>query len=519
MRATYLIGLSTLALTVSTVALAQVAKPRNADQTGPAAAVDDRSGEIIVTASRRAQTLQQTPIAVTVTTGTTIEQAQIRDLIDLQSVVPSLRVNQNQNSGATTFLIRGFGNGANNPGIEPSVGVFIDGVYRSRSAAQITDLPNIERIEVLRGPQSTLFGKNASAGVISVTTQKPQFESAGSISATYDNYNNVVVKGDLTGPISDKIAFSLAGNYNRRDGYVRVINLGTDINNRDRYDLRGQLLIKPADGLEVRLIADYSHINELCCAASNVVNGPTGPILSAVIGKPAVVAESPFSNTILLNRLPRNTIENYGVSGQIDYDFSNFKLTSITAYRRVQTTTNDDSDFTLADIIVQDAKTKIHTFTQEVRLTSSFDGPLNFLLGGYYFDEGIKFRNDVILGTDARGYLNILGRGGLSAVEGIIGAPVGRTFFQPGQGTSDNFQFSDRSYSIFGSVDFKPLDGLTLTGGFNYTHDRKNVTSGVVATEPFSAVDLVALGVALGVLPTLANGPATASKFQPMSAT
>lgn len=287
-----------------------------------------------------------------------------------------------------------------------------------------------------------------------------------------------------------------------------MINLGTDINNRDRYDLRGQLLIKPADGLEVRLIADYSHINELCCAASNVVNGPTGPILSAVIGKPAVVAESSFSNTILLNRLPRNTIENYGVSGQIDYDFSNFKLTSITAYRRVQTTTNDDSDFTLADIIVQDAKTKIHTFTQEVRLTSSFDGPLNFLLGGDYFDEGIKFRNDVILGTDARGYLNILGRGGLSAVEGIIGAPVGRTFFQPGQGTSDNFQFSDRSYSIFGSVDFKPLDGLTLTGGFNYTHDRKNVTSGVVATEPFSAVDLVALGVALGVLPTLANGPA-----------
>lgn len=511
MRAAYLTGLSTLALTIGASSHAQITPPPAAGPPSTAAAaagLEGRDSEIIVTASRRAQTLQQTPIAVSVTTGATIEQAQIRDLIDLQSVVPSLRVNQNQNSGATTFTIRGFGNGANNPGIEPSVGVFIDGVYRSRSAAQITDLPNIERIEVLRGPQSTLFGKNASAGVISIITQKPQFELGGSASATYGNYNTVVLKADVTGPITDKVAFSLAGDYNRRDGYFTVLNLDKDINNRDRYDIRAQLLIKPVEDLEIRIIGDYSRINELCCATSNVVNGPTGPILSSIIGRPAVVAQAPFSDTNLLNRLPRNNIQNYGVSGQIDYNFGNLNLTSITAYRRVGTTTNDDSDFTFADIIVQDAKTKIHTFTQEVRLTSSFDGPLNFLLGGYYFDEGIKFRNDVILGADARNYLNVLGRGGLSAVEGIIGAPVGKTFFQPGQGTSDNFDFSDRSYSVFGSADFKPFERLTLTGGFNYTHDRKNVTSGVITTEPFSAIDLVVLGVALGVPPALANGPA-----------
>src|SRR3546814_54414 len=180
----------------------------------------DYGNEIIVTASKRSQTLQDTPVAVSVASAADLRNAQIRDLIDLQTSVPSLRVGQLQSSANTNFIIRGFGNGANNAGIEPSVGVFIDGVYRSRSAAQIGDLPNVERIEVLRGPQSTLFGKNASAGVISIITQKPQFDFGGSIEASYGNYDAVVVKGDITGPISDTIAFSLGGNFNRSEEHT-----------------------------------------------------------------------------------------------------------------------------------------------------------------------------------------------------------------------------------------------------------------------------------------------------------
>ena len=505
-------GLSLLALVTSMPAMAQSAtpSPNTTAPAGDAAApsTDDREADIIVTASKRETTLQDTPIAVSVTSAATIEQAQIRDLADLQSVVPSLRVSQNQNSAATTFLIRGFGNGANNPGIEPSVGVFIDGVYRSRSAAQITDLPNIVRVEVLRGPQSTLFGKNASAGVISVVTQKPQFEFGGSATATYGNYNTVVLKADVTGPISKSVAFSLAGNYNRRDGFYRITNLNNaDINDRNRYDVRGQLLFQPSSDFSIRLIGDYSKIDERCCMAPNVLNGQTGAILSAVIGAPAVVSNAPYATTINLNRLPENHIENYGGSGQIDYDFGNLSLTSITAYREVRTRTSDDSDFTAAEIISQVSNTKINTFTQEVRLTSDFDGPVNFLLGGFYFDEKIDFNNDVILGRDARPYLNILSQGGLNTVEGIVGGAgaVGRTFFQPGQGTSDNFLFRNKAYSAFGTVDFKPTDRLTLTAGFNYTRDRKDVTSAVRTTEPFSAIDLVALGAAIGVPAPLAN--------------
>ena len=132
--------------------------------------------EIIVTATKREQTLQDVPVAVSVTPVETINKASIKDITDLASIIPSLRVSTLQTSTQTNFIIRGFGNGANNPGIEPSVGVFIDGVYRSRSAGAIGDLVDVSRVEVLRGPQSTLFGQNASAGVISIITQKPSFE-------------------------------------------------------------------------------------------------------------------------------------------------------------------------------------------------------------------------------------------------------------------------------------------------------------------------------------------------------
>ncbi|WP_374942059.1 TonB-dependent receptor [Sphingomonas sp.] len=469
-------------------------------------------GDIIVTASKRARTLQDTPIAVSVTSAATIEQAQIRDLIDLQTVVPSLRVSQNQNSGQTNFFIRGFGNGANNPGIEPSVGVFIDGVYRSRSAAQITDLPNIERVEVLRGPQSTLFGKNASAGVISVVTQKPQFAFGGSVSATYGNYDQYVVKGDITGPIvADLLAFSLSGNYNKRDGYVRVENLDKRINDRDRYDIRGQLLFSPGSDLEIRLIGDYSNLDELCCAARNVLAGATVPALDAVIGgQPSVNRNSPNPDRIRLSRLPQNRIENYGISGQIDYALGDLALTSITSYRQLRSKVVDDADFTAADIITNRINTAIDTTTQEFRVASNFAGPLNFLLGGFYFNEKIDYTNALDFGKDAGLYLDILAGGGnpaasgITSVERILGLPVG-TFQQPGRAITDNFGYKDESYSAFGTVDLKVTDKLTLTGGFNYTNDKKRVRSNVVSNDAFSAIDLVALGARLGVPPTLAN--------------
>ena len=496
-----LLGATVLcAATTPVYAFAQDAAPADAGTT-----VDDTDygNDIIVTASKRSQTLQDTPVAVSVTSAAQLEESQIRDLIDLQSSVPSLRVSQLQSSANTNFIIRGFGNGANNAGIEPSVGVFIDGVYRSRSAAQIGDLPNVERIEVLRGPQSTLFGKNASAGVISIVTQKPQFEFGGSAEVTYGNYDAITVKGDVTGPISDTIAFSIGGSYNRRDGYAQDLKLDTDVNDRNRWGVRGQLLFEPTDALSIRLIGDYDKIDENCCIAGNVIAGPTVAITNALAGGPSVDANDPFSYDVYNNFLSSNKIKNYGGSAQIDYDLGNLALTSITAYRKMQADTNQDSDFTSADLIGEKSdNVGIDTFTQEVRLTTDFDGPLNFLIGGYYFNEKVDQQSAIKFGQHFRPYGDALIRAAsgnllnVGMLETTFGALEGNpakyagTFFKAGTGLDEDYQMKNEAFSIFGTVDFEVTDRLTLTLGGNYTKDRKRFSTNVVSSDVFSGVNL-----------------------------
>ena len=291
--------------------------------------------QVTVTATKREQTLQEVPVAVSVVERDVMQKAQINDIVDLQSLVPSLKVTQLQSSGNTNFLIRGFGNGANNPGIEPSVDVFIDGVYRSRSAAALSDLPNVERIEVLRGPQSTLFGKNASAGVINVVTATPNLDQyGGSAELTYGNYSQFILRGDISGPLTDTLGFSLAMNTNQRDGYFENLESGDEINERDRWGIRGQLLFLPTDNVSLRLIADYDEIDEKCCGVANLLDGPTGAAVRLIGGN--LVPNDAFAYENYMDFEPTNEIENSGISLQADIDFSNdILLTSITAYREM----------------------------------------------------------------------------------------------------------------------------------------------------------------------------------------
>lgn len=463
---------------------------------------NDYNSEIIVTATKRSETLQNTPIAVSVTTAAQIENAQMHDLIDLQSAVPSLRVAQFQSSANTNFIIRGFGNGANNAGIEPSVGVFIDGVYRSRSAAQVSDLPNLERVEVLRGPQSTLFGKNASAGVISIVTQRPQYEFGGAVEATYGNFDAITVKGNITGPISENIAFSIAGNMNQRDGYVRDLNLGEKVNDRNRWGVRGQLLIEPTEALSIRLIGDYDKIDENCCAAGNVLAGPTMGITDFIVGGTSVNREDPFSDRVYNNFFSSNMIKNYGGSAQIDYDLGGVALTSITAYREVHSDANQDSDFNAADLLGEKSdNVDIKTFTQEVRLASDFDGPINFLIGGYYFHEKIRQQSNLYFGKDTRAYADALiqnasnGNLDVALLETMLGLSDGDptqyqgAFFKQHTGMTEDYRLTNKSWSIFGNIDFDITDRLRLTVGGNYTQDRKRFSANVLNDEVFSTID------------------------------
>lgn len=480
-RFTLLAGAATFALAMPGVALAQDGEPE----------VDspESSNVIIVTASKREQTLQETPISVSVTSGETLEQAQIRDVLDLQTVTPSLRVSQLQSASATTFIIRGFGNGDNNFGIEPSVGVFIDGVFRSRSAAALSDLNMVSRIEVLNGPQSTLFGKNASAGVISVVTKEPQYEFGGQVEASYGNFNALVLRGEVTGPISENIAFSLDGSYNKRDGYARIVNLDQDVSDRNRWSARGQLLIEPTPDLKIRAIADYAKIDEVCCLVSTLVAGPSAPAVFAVGG---ALDTDFFSYNTFLSQVPRNTVDNYGGSIQADWSTGPLTFTSITAYRELKNFLDQDVDFTSADVVTETRDQEVKTFTQELRLTSDFDGPINFLLGGFYFDESISQDSRLTTGADSRAFFSLLAGNPLvfNGVEAALGLPQ-NSIFSAGPLTAEQFAMDNRSWSVFGTVDFEPIDGLVFTAGFNYTDDRKDFSLAQQSFDELSNINLV----------------------------
>lgn len=451
--------------------------------------------EIIVTATKREQTLQDIPVAVTVTTGETIEKAAIQDIKDLQSVVPTLRVSQLQNSSNTNFSIRGFGNGANNAGIEPSVGVFIDGVYRSRSVAQIADLPNVTRVEVLSGPQNTLFGKNASAGAISIITREPDGTSAGKVGLTLGNFSQVVAKAQLEGAVTDNLAFDISGSYNTRDGYIRNENTGTDINERNRYDIRGQLVWLPNDDMKIRVIADYSEIDEVCCGALNLFDGPTGNAIRAIGGQ--FVPNDSEALRGFFSEDAFEEIEAKGISGQLDWDFDNFTFTSITSYRETDRISNVDADFTSADLVTNDFDVDFETFTQEFRLTSSGGGDVDWMLGAFFFDESISQSDRLIQTSDTRAYFDaftgLLGApGALAGIESALGLPVGNFFFN--EEVRELSTLDNTSYSLFGTVDWHFTESTTLTLGLNYTKDEKDATVTQLEASRFSSVDLAQLG-------------------------
>ncbi len=321
-----------------------------------AAHEDEATGNaILVTATKRETTLQDAPVAVSVTTAETIERAQIRDLRDLQTVVPSLSVGQRQSAANTNFFIRGFGNGANNAGIEPSVGVFVDNVYRSRTARADHRLcPTCSGSRCCAGRSRRCSARTPRPGVVSITTQEPQFEFGGSAELTYGNYDQIIAKGLVTGPISDATAaFSLAAGINKRDGFFRDLGTGDRTNERDRWFVRGQFLLDPRQRLpgagrspttmrSTRTAARWS----TCRTASRT------PVIRALGGQVNTPAETP-STTWSTTTTTRPTTSRTTASRRRSTTTcpTTSPCTSITAFRETDAVTVQDSDFTSADLI------------------------------------------------------------------------------------------------------------------------------------------------------------------------
>ncbi len=486
-------------------------------------------------------------MTVSVTSAETIKQSSIVDLIDLQTAVPSLRVSQLQSSAQTNFTIRGFGNGANNPGIEPAVLVLIDGVPRSRSSSSLADLPNLERVEVLSGPQSTLFGKNASAGVISITTKAPEGEMGGLIETTFGNYGTQIVKGTMTGPISDNVAYRLSASSNESDGFATNLFDDSPLNNRDRTALRGQISWDVSEDLSVRVIADSDKIDEACCVTGPLRQGPATLASNALAGTSKLDADaSPWDYQIYMNadEPSYNKLDNDGISVHLDYDLGFATLTSITADRNTGMSSNFDADFSGARLLKENKLNyDFDTLTQELRLSSNDDSEVQWSVGAFYSEEDTSTERTVLYGEAIKSYANIL----LDSLAGdtldgtaaaLTAAPNGITidpvevdntteipdyldllarfgqagvlvqaainneeepdfgtmaldadnFFVPGSGsTQEDFEMTAKTLSLFANVEFPLADDWSASVGLNKTKDEKHVDAVVVIDDVFAA--------------------------------
>lgn len=230
--------------------------------------------EIVITAQKREQSIQDVPIAVTALSGEELLRNGISDVFDLQQSTPGLTVAQNQNSTTSNFSIRGVGTSGSNFGLESSVGLYVDGIYRARQSSMINEMVDMERVEVVRGPQGTLFGRNSPSGAVLMYTKKPSHEFGGYLNLSMGNYDQRSINGAIGGSVKeDVLAYRLTGFMTDRDGYADDKYLGDELlNDRDRQGFRLQFLYTPSDDFSARLIIDHSKIDEVCCAAVTLRN-------------------------------------------------------------------------------------------------------------------------------------------------------------------------------------------------------------------------------------------------------
>jgi len=428
--------------------------------------------EVIVTAQKREQSLQDVPVAVTAFSGERLQESGVRDFFEVSNIDPALSVGKSQTSTATSFSIRGVFTSSQNFGLESSVGLYVDGVYRARQSAMINNLVDVASVEILRGPQGTLFGRNTPSGAVSMNSRKPDFEGEGYLEASGGDLDLFSIDGAKSITlIDDELALRATGFYMERDGYIDVLDLGDEVlEDRDRWGGRLQALWLPTDDLSIHLIADYSEIDEVCCAAGNYVNNlqaqqlPPGaaPVFGSdnnvlAAGGTVIDQDRFFDYEVASSFLPTSQNEDKGLSLQIDWALPAFDLTSITAYREFDSFDEIDADFYDIDALIRSNDARQSQFSQELRIAGSTE-KLNYVAGLFYFEQELDLRADTIVGEDT-------GQ--------LVGVPAA---LFPAGGLSRNVSVQDnKAYAVFGQVDYNLTNSLLLTAGLRWTREQKDM--------------------------------------------
>ncbi len=481
------------------LALALLATAAPARAAADAATVDDADAgaglpEILVTARQRVENAQAVPAALSVIGGDHIDRSYTVNTAQLSLLVPSLNYSS-ANPRNTAFTIRGLGSSVvavsqANDGLEPGVGFYVDQVYHARPATAAFDFVDIDRIEVLRGPQGTLFGKNATAGAINIVTKAPSFDWHAQGEASYGEYSFFQARAAVSGPlVADRLAFRVSGLATRRDGVIRNVITGTDQNTLNNQAVRGQLLWKASDALSFRLTADWSNFKSECCTQVHLRTGTSQrpaaqqyPALAAGAGYAPPSLNAYDRLTDIDARLAVDTNEG-GASLVSDWDIGATTFTSVTAWRFWNWNAANDRDYTGLKIQLQQGiPSRQDQLSQEIRLAPNGDGAFGYVLGVYYFRQVITGRPISIYGPAAAYWL-------IGPTTGATATPVPANLLD-GYGQDGRTRFAADSYASFGEVNWQASDRLTLTGGLRYTIEHKvgdyatTVSGGLPTTVP-----------------------------------
>jgi len=436
---------------------------------------DGRSlAEVTVTARRREEKLQSVPVAVSVLDGDLLERSYAVNTQQLSLLVPALYYNS-ANPRNTAYTIRGLGSNtlsisAANDGIEPGVGFYVDQVYHGRPATAAFDFTDIDRVEVLRGPQGTLFGKNTTAGAIQVASRAPTFEPEASGEVSVGSFDFLQAKASVSGPLVGRVAGRLSAQLTRRDGVLRNATNGQRVNDLDNHAVRGQLLFVPTDQLQLRLIADVADLDSRCCVQGFLRVGES--LRSAARQFPALAAGLGYAppSRDVYDRLTdidadlRIDTQDGGVALIADWELGPGTLTSVTAWRYWDWDVDNDRDFTGLPIQpVQRIPSRQDQYSEELRFASDGEGHWTSVVGLYFFTQRIAGKPTSVYGPAAAYWL-------LDPANFTV--PLPRDLLD-GYGQSGESRYEMASYAAFGEVNYAFSETLTATLGLRYTYEDK----------------------------------------------
>jgi iron complex outermembrane receptor protein len=464
--------------------------------TGPARAAAPKAvEEIVVTAQKREQNVQDVPISITALTGDFLQDSGSSSLMDIGQFAPNVSLNTITDSRSTAIRIRGIGNDGVNAGIDPAVGVFLDGIYQGRTGLVTSmDLADIDRIEILRGPQGTLYGKNTAAGAINVVTKRPQVNEWGVfLENVLGNYDTREVRGSINVPmVEDKVATRVTGYWAVRDGFDELWSTGEDRNDADRNGVRVKTLFNLSDDLEMMLWGEYATDQNTCCLP-DIIDYEGPPNLDVVFnnrsgrsdvgglaqttGRP-VPPLDPFDRMVDANAASSNDSRLLSIAGELNYHVGDHVLTLLAGYRHFDFSSVLDGDFSSYNAVILTTDETFQQYSGELRLTSPVGERLEYVTGLYFYFQKDETDGQIGIGPDWIDASPFFG-----AAIGAIGAANDEGFIS----NYDSNTHKTWSYAFYGQATYSLLEDLKLTTGLRGTYEQKSRVGSQIAG--FKAID------------------------------